>query len=252
MSDARLSGRPGATTAAATVVGAALVAWAVSAARMHGLDAGAGSDMGGVAWFVATWVTMMAAMMLPSVGPMALVFARVSGERSRRGRDRVVPTWIFLAGYLAAWTLCGLLAYALHQSIHRLDPGFLADDAHGRLLLGGTIAAAGLYQLTPLKQLCLRHCRTPLQFVAFRWRDGALGAVRMGTEHGAYCVGCCVGLMLVLFAVGLMSLTWMAVIAAVIFAEKVLPFGARLSRPLALTLLVLGATFAAWPGGIQT
>lgn len=230
------------------LVGAALVAWIVAVARMRGMNTGPGTDLGSLGWFVGIWVTMMGAMMLPSVAPMMLVFAGVARERSRRGKAAFVPTWIFLAGYLATWTAFGLLAYALHRGIQGLDLGFLAWDAQGRLVAGGAIAAAGLYQLTPLKGVCLRHCRTPLQFVAFHWREGRLGAARMGVEHGLYCVGCCWGLMLVLFAVGVMSMPWMAVIAALIFAEKVLPFGPRLSRPLALGFVALGAVLAATPG----
>jgi predicted metal-binding membrane protein len=230
------------------LVGAALVAWVVSTVRMRGMNAGPGTDLGGLSWFVGIWVTMMAAMMLPSVAPMVLVFARVSRERSRRGKAAFVPTWIFLAGYFAAWTVYGVLAFAFYRGIHGLDLGFLVWDAQGPLVAGGAIAAAGLYQLTPLKEVCLRHCRTPLQLVAFHWREGRLGAARMGAEHGVYCVGCCWGLMLVLFAVGVMSVPWMAAIAAIIFAEKVLPFGFRLLRPLALCFVVLGAVIAAAPG----
>src|SRR6202035_5311743 len=97
------------------------------------------------------------------------------------------------------------------------------------LIAGGAIVAAGLYQLTPIKRVCLRHCRSPMHYVLGGWRDGTGGALRMGLEHGAYCVGCCWGLMLILFAIGVMSIVWMLVVAGLIFAEKVLPFGDRLT-----------------------
>ena len=110
----------------------------------------------------------------------------------------------------------------------------------GTYVAGAAIVFAGLYQLTPLKAKCLKHCRSPLEFVLHGWREGSLGALRMGAEHGAYCVGCCWGLMLLLFALGVMSLTWMAVVAGVIFAEKAIPGGWRLTRPLAIAFVALG------------
>jgi predicted metal-binding membrane protein len=233
----------------ALLLGAALVAWIVTIDRMWGMDAGPGTDLGGLGWFAGIWVTMMAAMMLPSVAPMALLFARISGER--RGQSRVfVPTWVFLAGYLAAWTLYGLAAYGLFRIVTWFGTGWLAWDRAGPYVTGGAIAAAGLYQLTPMKEVCLRHCRGPMHYVLHGWRDGRLGALRMGAEHGLFCVGCCWGLMVALFAVGVMSLFWMVVVAAVIFAEKVLPYGLRLSRLFAVALVVLGIWIAAAPGSV--
>ena len=228
------------STAAAVLLGTALLAWIVTFQRMAGMDAGPATDLGGLGWYVGVWVTMMAAMMLPSVTQMVLLFARV-------GR---APTWIFLAGYLAAWTAYGLLAYGVFQTIRSLRLDFLAWHRAGPYLAGAAVAAAGLYQLLPLKDACLRHCRTPLHFVVHGWRDGRLGALRMGAEHGLYCVGCCFGLMVVLFALGVMSLFWIAVIAAVIFAEKVTPLGARLRRPLAVALALLGVWVAAAPSSV--
>src|SRR5262249_6224294 len=128
--------------------------------------------------------------------------------------------------------------------------GFLSWHEQGPIVAGTAIAAAGLYQLTPLKRVCLRHCRTPLHFVMHGWREGHAGALRMGGEHGAYCVGCCWGLMVILFALGVMSLLWMAVVAAVVFAEKLLPVGERLSRVLALAFVALGIWVAVAPGSV--
>jgi len=157
---------------------------------------------------------------------------------------------MFVAGYLAAWTGYGLAAYGVVQGVRALDLGFLGWDEEGPLVAGAVIAAAGLYQLTPLKSVCLRHCRSPLHFVLHGWRDGRAGAVRMGATHGLYCVGCCWGLMLALFALGVMSLFWMAVVAAVIFAEKLAPFGARLTRAVAVALVALGIAVAAAPSSV--
>jgi predicted metal-binding membrane protein len=235
---------------AAALLSAALVTWIVTIARMRGMDAGPGTDLGGLGWFIGVWVTMMAAMMLPAAAPMVLVVRRVSGQRAGRGPRPIVATLAFVAGYLAAWTGYGLAAYGIFRALSAAHPGFLAWDRQGPLVAGIAVAAAGVYQLTPLKRACLRHCRTPLHFVMHRWREGGAGAFAMGLEHGAWCLGCCVGLMLVLFAVGVMSLAWMAIAAAVIFAEKVLPVGARLPGPVALCLIGLGVWIAIAPGGV--
>ena len=226
---------------ATLVLGGALVAWIVTLERMRGMDAGPGTDLGGLGWFLGLWVTMMAAMMLPSTAPMALFFGHVSSARR---------TAIFLAGYLLAWTVYGLVTFGLYRAIRRLDVGFLAWDARGPLVAGAAIAFAGVYQLTPLKNVCLRQCRAPLHFLRRRWREGRLGALAMGLEHGLFCIGCCSGLMLILFALGAMSLVWMALIAGLIFAEKVLPFGGRLPALLAISFVLLGAWVASSPGSV--
>jgi predicted metal-binding membrane protein len=235
---------------AALLLAAALVAWIVTVDRMQGMDAGPGTDLGGLGWYVGVWVTMMAAMMLPSVAPMVLIFTRISRERHRQGRAGFVPTWVFLVGYLAAWTAYGLLAYGVFRLVTALDSGFLAWDEAGPYVAGGAIAAAGLYQLTPLKDLCLRHCRGPMHFILHGWREGRTGALRMGVEHGLYCVGCCWGLMVILFAVGVMSVFWMAAVAGIIFAEKVFPYGLRLSRVFALAFVAFGIWIAAAPSSV--
>jgi predicted metal-binding membrane protein len=234
----------------ALLLAAALAAWIVTVNRMQGMDAGPGTDLGGLGWYLGIWVTMMAAMMLPSVAPMVLMFARVSGERHRQGRAALIPTWVFLAGYLGAWTAYGLIAYGVYRFVTAVDSGFLAWNEAGPYVAGGALAAAGIYQLTPLKELCLRHCRSPLHFILHGWRNGRIGALRMGAEHGLYCVGCCWGLMLILFALGVMSVFWMAAVAGVIFAEKVLPYGARLSRVFALAVVVFGIWVAAAPSSV--
>jgi len=235
---------------AAIVIAAALGSWIVTMQRMRGMDTGPGTDLGGLGWFLGVWVTMMAAMMLPSALPMVLVFSRVSGGRAGSANASRLSTWRFVAGYLAIWTGYGLLAYGIYRAAVAGASGWLAWDRFGAYVAGGAVTAAGLYELTPLKEICLRHCRGPIDFVMRGWREGRTGAVRLGLEHGTYCVGCCWGLMLILFALGVMSLFWMALTAAVIFAEKVLPHGFRLSRVAALAFVALGIWIAASPGSV--
>ena len=230
----------------AILLAAALATWIVAIERMRGMDAGPGTDLGAFGWFLGIWVTMMAAMMLPSAAPMVLLFDRASAERARRGRD-FLPTWIFVAGYLATWTAYGLAAYALYRLVASFELGFLDWDRGGPWIAGIAVASAGVYELTPLKSVCLRHCRSPLHYVLGGWREGRLGAVRMGAEHGAYCVGCCWGLMVVLFALGVMSLVWMGIVAALILAQKVLPFGERLPYAFAAAFVAAGVWIAAAP-----
>jgi predicted metal-binding membrane protein len=242
-----LRGRP---LVAATLVAGALVAWIVTVERMRGMDAGPGTDLGGLGWYVGIWTTMMAAMMLPSALPMVVLFSRVSRERARRGFAELVPSWLFVAGYLAVWTVYGLVAYGVYRAVVAAGTEWLAWDRAGPYVAGAALAAAGLYELTPLKDVCLRHCRSPLHFLLHDWREGRLGAFRMGAEHGAFCVGCCWGLMLALFALGVMSLFWMAVVAAVILAEKLAPAGDRLTRVFAVALVALGVWVAAAPASL--
>ena len=227
---------------AGALLAAALVAWIIVLERMRGMDAGPGTDLGAFGWYVGIWVTMMAAMMLPSVAPMVLVFARISRERAARGRE-VVPTWLFLAGYLATWTAYGVLAYGVYRALDHVDLGLLHWDRGGPYVAGAVLAAAGIYELTPLKRVCLRHCRGPLHFILGAWRPGATGAVSMGIEHGLFCVGCCWSLMLVMFGVGISSLTAMLVLGGITAIEKNLPQGRRLTRPLGIAL-VLAAVYA--------
>jgi predicted metal-binding membrane protein len=224
----------------------ALAAWIVTIDRMTGMDAGPGTALGSLGWFTGVWVTMMAAMMLPSAAPSVLLFSRTASRSARPAPATVA----FVAGYLAAWTAFGLVAYALYRAIAALDPAFLAWDRAGPWIAGGAVALAGLYQLSPLKRVCLRHCRSPLHFLLARWHPGTTGAVRMGAEHGAWCAGCCWALMLVLFAVGVMSILWMAVVALIVLAEKVLPPGERIARALAVVLIAFGVWIAFAPASV--
>ena len=212
------------------------------------MDAGPGTNLGGLGWFMGVWATMMAAMMLPSLMPITLGFARVSAQQQPRGRS-FVPTWVFIGGYLAAWIVYGLVAYAIFRAIQSAHIPALSWHAQGPLIAGATIVAAGLYQLSPLKRRCLRSA-VPRSPRPGGWRPGWSGAIRMGFEHGAFCIGCCWGLMLILFALGVMSIVWMLVVAGLIFAEKVLPFGERLSRGFAVAFVVVGIWVAAAPASV--
>jgi predicted metal-binding membrane protein len=218
-------------TAILLLFGAAAVAWAVTVERMRGMDEGPGTHLGGLGWYLGIWVTMMAAMMLPSAAPAA-VHARLA---------RRLPTVLFAAGYLLVWTGFGLAAYGLFRLVTSFDSGWAAWDEGGPYLAGGLIVAAGIYELTSLKQLCRRRCRMPQPD-----RD----AFRSGLRYGIDCVGCSGGLMVVLFALGVMSLVWMVVIAGVIFAEKVLPYGLRLSRVFAIALSAFGIWVAFSPSSV--
>jgi predicted metal-binding membrane protein len=216
----------------ALLFAAAAVAWAITIERMRGMDAGPGTDLDGLGWFLGIWVTMTAAMMLPSAAPAARYVARLA---------RRVPTLLFMVGYLSVWTGYGLAAYGLFRLVTSFDVGWIAWDEGGQYVAGGVIVAAGLYELTPLKQLSLGRCRSPQHSVS---------ALRSGLAHGVDCIGCSGGLMAVLFALGVMSLFWMAVVAAAIFAEKVLLHGPRLSRVFALALVALGIWVAVWPASV--
>jgi predicted metal-binding membrane protein len=220
-----------------SLLGLALLAWLWVDQRMAGMDAGPGTDPGTLGFYVISWVVMMAAMMLPSITPMVLFFAHVQGRRIERGAGwRAVSTSLFVSGYLIVWTAFGLLAYGLFVGTRSLSLGVLDWNSGGSYLAAAVLLAAAAYELTPAKDACLRRCRSPLDFVMEHWREGRLGALRMGALHGAWCVGCCWALMAALFALGVMSLAWMAVIAAAIAAEKLLPWPTATNRAVAALL----------------
>jgi predicted metal-binding membrane protein len=183
---------------------------------------------------------MMAAMMLPAITPM------VAAHGARAARPGA--TALFAAAYLATWLAVGLVGYAAIEAVRSLGLGFLAWHDGGRYVAAGVIVVAGLYQLTAPKAGALRRCRERRTFLREHWRPGHLGALRMGVEHGGYCVGCSWALMAALFALGVMSLTWMAVVAALIAAERLLPRPGRLG--VALVLVALGTCVVLVPGQV--
>ncbi len=217
----------------------AACAWVLTADRMQGMDAGPGTQLGGLGWFAVSWLVMMAAMMLPSLVPTALAFAR-GGQRT------VVP---FVVSYLAAWTAAGFAAYLIFEVVRSLDLAFLAWHRAGRFIAACVILAAAGYQLTATKAGCLERCQDPLRLVSTR-RPGARTGVWGGLRHGAWCVGCCAGLMAALFVLGIMSLTWMLVIAALIAAERLLPWHTHAIYGVAVALTVLGVWMAVAPGSL--
>jgi predicted metal-binding membrane protein len=226
----------------------AIVGWVVTDERMHGMDAGPGTDLGTLGFYVTAWVVMMAAMMFPSIWPMVVIYSRIQLGKLERGKEAPAgATALFVSGYLVTWTAAGLVGYVVFEAVQSLSIEALSWDRGGPYLAGGVIVAAAAYQLTPLKDVCLSKCRSPLMFVLTAWQPGRLGAMRMGIEHGAWCVGCCWALMAALFAVGVMSVGWMVFIAALIATEKLLPWKAIANRGIAVLLLTLGIAVAFVP-----
>lgn len=185
------------------------------------------------------WSVMMVGMMLPAASPVLELFAGAQTGRAERGGGLAVL--VFALGYLAVWVGFSAGATVLQWALHEaalLSP--MAATSSPRLA-GAILVAAGAYQLTPLKNRCLSHCQTPLGFLMGNWRDGLGGALRMGSRHGVYCLGCCWALMGVLFAVGVMNLAWVALLTAVVLVEKIGPTGARLAWVGGAMLIVYGA-----------
>jgi predicted metal-binding membrane protein len=229
----------------------AVVAWLVTGERMGGMESMPGMDLGDLGFYLTVWVAMMAAMMFPSVAPTVLTYDRLREDHRTMGSGAPADaTALFVCGYLLVWTAAGLVAYALFELARYLDPAFLAWDEAGRYVTAGVIVAAVAYELTPVKRGCLLKCRSPRTFLAERWRDGRTGALELGVRHGAWCLGCCWALMAALFAVGLMSLGWMALIAAFIAAERLLPWPNRVRGAVAVFLLALGLGVALAPSDV--
>ena len=228
----------------ALLLALAAVAWWSTANRMAGMDAGPGTDLGALGWFLGVWVVMMAAMMFPALAPTVALYARMTRTREP---SRAL---LFASGYLLVWGAAGLAAYGVFRVGRDVLGGPLAWDAGGRWFTAGVLGAAAAYELTPLKDVCLSRCRSPIGFLVSSWRDGRLGAVRMGAGHAAWCLGCCWALMAALFALGVMSLTWMAVVAALIVVEKTLPWRRTATWGTAAVLVALAFGVAASPGSV--
>jgi len=220
------------------------VAWWSTVDRMRGMDGAPGTELGTLGWFLGVWLVMMAAMMLPSVAPTVALYSRMT-----RGRSAAAPL-AFMSSYLLVWGAAGIVAFGLSDAGGRLPGDVLVWDRAGRWLAGGILLAAAVYELTPLKHVCLSKCRSPLGFLLGSWRSGLSGALAMGARHGAWCVGCCWALMASLFALGVMSIAWMALVAALIAAEKTLPWRRIATYGTALALVALGLLLLVAPEAI--
>ena len=185
------------------------------------------------------WVVMMVAMMLPSAAPTVLLVAALAGNRLANSNLVPVTAMLFASGYLLVWCGFSLAATGLQWGLE--EAGLLSQTmALGNAILAGAVLiAAGVYQWTPLKDTCLKHCRSPTEFLVRHWHRGTFGAIRIGVRHGLFCLGCCWMLMALLFVGGLMNLAWIALIALVVLFEKTMPWGGRMSR-------LTGALLAAW------
>jgi predicted metal-binding membrane protein len=222
----------------------AAVGWWWTGDQMRGMDNGPWTGLGSFAWFLGVWVVMMAAMMFPSVAPTVALHSRMTKQRSP------LSPLLFTSGYLLTWAAAGVVAFAIGASLNSIAGDLFAWDRAGRWTAGGTLVVAAVYELTPLKDVCLGKCRSPLGFLLGSWRDGPSGALRMGAKHGAWCVGCCWALMAALFALGIMSIVWMAVIAGLIAFEKTIPWSRVASYGTAAVLLGLGLLVLAAPQAI--
>jgi predicted metal-binding membrane protein len=226
----------------AALLGPSGLAWWSSVDRIQGMDAGPWSPLGTLGWFLGIWVVMMAAMMLPSAIPTVTLYGRLARERTP------LSSLLFAAGYLAVWAAAGLVAFALAEAGRGIAGGVLAWDRAGRWAAGTTLLVAAAYQLTPLKDACLTRCRTPLGLLLGSWRSGRLGGFRLGLSSGAWCAGCCWALMTSLFALGVMSIAWTALVAALVALEKMLPWRRVAIGTTTALLASLGMLLLAAPG----
>ena len=233
------------------LLGLAAVGWIVfvnQARQPMGMATDMGPDLTmGRSWplFLTMWVAMMVAMMFPAAAPMVVLYGRM-----RRGDPSSVA--LFTGSYIALWFAFGVLAYLLSAIVESAASGSEWVAMNWGRAGGVLLVLAGLYQLTPVKDICLRHCRTPLSFVMTRWRDGRGGAVRMGLAHGLYCMGCCWLLFLILIPLGVMNVAAMVAVAVVVFAEKAVPHGRGIGLFAAVVMILYGVAVAAHPALLPT
>jgi predicted metal-binding membrane protein len=218
--------------------------WWWSAEQMRGMDQGSWTGLGTAGWFLGVWIVMMAAMMIPSVAPTVALYSRMTRTRSP------MSPLLFVAGYLVTWAVAGVAAFAIGKLAFAIAGDALSWTNAGRTVAGVILLVAAAYQLTPFKDACLGKCRSPLGLLLTSWRDGPSGAVRMGAKNGAWCVGCCWALMAALFALGVMSIAWMAFVAGLIAFEKTVPWRRIATYGTALVLLCLGVLMLAAPHAI--
>jgi predicted metal-binding membrane protein len=201
--------------------------------------------------FLVIWVVMMVAMMLPTALPMILTFHRVQAA-NRQPRDAFVSTWVFVAAYLVVWAFAGLAAYVGMLAAEAAIVRAALPPTTGAQVGGAIFVVAGIYQLTPLKDVCLSNCRKPIDFIVTSWRHGATSALEMGFLHGAYCLGCCWLLFVILFPLGIMNLGAMAAVTLIIFAEKTLPWPRLAPYATAAALVLYGALVITSPQLLPT
>jgi predicted metal-binding membrane protein len=220
------------------------VGWWWTVDHMQGMDHGPWTGLGTFGWFLGTWVVMMAAMMFPSVAPTIALYSRMTSARAPSA-----PA-MFVAGYLLTWAGTGVIAFVAANAANWTGGHVLAWDRAGRWVAGGTLLVAAIYELTPLKDVCLGKCRSPLGFLLGCWREGWFGRLLMGVRNGAWCVGCCWALMASLFALGIMSVGWMALVTGLIAAEKILPWRRAATYGTAAILFALGLLLLTAPDAI--
>jgi predicted metal-binding membrane protein len=206
---------------------------------MAGMDMVMTPTLVDAAAYVGAWAIMMAAMMLPSALPMLGLYAAT--QKTGQWPAKVVGVGLFALVYVALWALTGVPVYAASLGLMAVTADTLV------YVVAGVLIGAGVFQLTPLKQVCLRHCRSPIGFLLGHWRAGWRGALAMGWAHAVYCLGCCWALMLVLVVAGAMGLPWVLLIACVVAAEKVLPHGDAIARVTGVALVLLGVAVAVRP-----
>ena len=232
----------------AALVALSGLAWAMTVYQADGMGWGMFTcsmtmgmpfSLGNALLYIVLWGVMMIAMMLPALAPMVEIFQTMAQRRQEQSLP-FTPVWVFVAGYFVLWTLTGGVGYAADIAIQSLPAQFPLLGEYGLVIGGVTLIGAGIYQLTPLKYLCLSQCRSPMGFLLSSWRDGHWGAFRMGVDHGLYCLGCCWSLMAVLFVVGSMNLVWMGILSLVIFVEKTVPQGITVGKVTGIALIVLG------------
>jgi predicted metal-binding membrane protein len=219
----------------------AAIGWWWTVDQMRGMDNGPWTQLGAGGWFLGVWVVMMAAMMFPSVSPTVALYSRMTNGQS------VVRPLIFGLGYLVTWAAAGALALGAAHAGGAIVGDVLSWDRGGRWAAATTLVVAAVYELTPLKDACLGKCRSPFGLLLGSWREGHAGALRMGVQNGAWCVGCCWALMASLFALGIMSAVWMAIVAGLIAIEKTLPWRRVATYGAAAVLLALGLFLFAIP-----
>lgn len=229
------------------ILAVCMLAWITALIVMADMDQGPGTPLHDFPTFLIGWVIMLTAMMLPSEVNYVKAYAVLLEDRAGAQWDRFVSVVSFIAGYGVAWVAYGILAFVLDAVVRESASDIISWYQAGPLLAGSVLFLAGVYQVSPLKQACLTHCRAPISYFARHWRPGGGGALRMGLLHGLVCVGCCWALMAVMFAVGAMSLIWMGLLALLMFAEKVFPYGHKLALPMATVLWAMGIWIAFSP-----